>query len=140
MYKIYSKLEPDKLLHIVLRLSDIQQGRNDLITPENFIQCSSLNLPKGTTFKPHKHIRKTRTWDDIIAQESWHVIQGSVECSFYDIDDTLLEKVVINQGDTSFTLEGGHNYLILEHGTKVLEYKTGKYEGQLNDKIFLSND
>lgn len=137
MKKIYSKIDKTKLLHIIVRKDEINPGREDIVSEENFIQCSRLNLTKGTTFKPHKHIWKERT-RNVIAQESWVVIQGSVRCTFYDIDDTVIEEVVLTSGDSSFTLEGGHNYLILEDDTLVYEYKTGPYEGQENDKRFLN--
>ena len=90
----------------------------------------------GRAFKPHKHIWKERK-RDVIAQESWVVIQGSVKCIFYDIDDTLIAEPVLYPGDSSYTLEGGHNYEIQEDNTLVYEYKTGPYEGQIFDKTFL---
>jgi hypothetical protein len=136
MEKIYSKKEPGKLLHIIYRKEDITEGRIDIVPEENFIQCSSLNLKEGKTFKPHKHIWKERT-RNVIAQESWVVIQGKVKCIFYDLDDEVLSEPILNVGDASFTLEGGHNYLILEDNTLVYEYKTGPYEGQIFDKIFI---
>ena len=55
MEKIYSKVKPDKLLHIINRFSDID-GRTDIVPKENFLQCASLNMNKGDTFKPHKHV------------------------------------------------------------------------------------
>ena len=113
-----------------------QSGRQDIIEPNQFLQCSALNMENGKTFKPHKHIWKTQN-EKVIAQESWVVIQGSVECTFYDINDEVLCKEILQAGDASFTLEGGHNYLILEDNTLVYEYKTGPYKGQHLDKVFL---
>ena len=136
MKKIYSKIEKNKILHIIVRKNEINPGREDLISEDNFIQCSRLNLKKGTTFKPHKHIWKESN-RNIIAQESWIVLQGSVKCIFYDIDDTILSNEILYVGDASFTLEGGHNYEILEDNTLVYEYKTGPYEGQELDKKFI---
>ena len=136
MEKIYSKVDPSKLLHLIVRKDDITPGRQDVIPEENFIQCSILNMEEGKTFKPHKHIWKERT-RNVIAQESWIVIQGSVKCIFYDIDDTIIAEPILNVGDASFTLEGGHNYYILEDNTLVYEYKTGPYEGQKLDKTFI---
>jgi cupin fold WbuC family metalloprotein len=136
MEKIYSKVQPDKLLHMVVRKEEIKSGRMDIVSEENFIQCSMLNMEKGKTFKPHKHIWKERT-RNVIAQESWIVIQGSVKCIFYDLDDTIIAEPILYPGDSSFTLEGGHNYLIMEDNTLVYEYKTGPYEGQAMDKTFL---
>ena len=138
MIEIYSKINPTKLLHVIVRKQEINPGRKDIITSEHFIQCSMLNLEKDKTFVPHKHIWKERT-RNVIAQESWVVIQGSVKCTFYDLDDSILDEPILYPGDCSFTLEGGHNYLILEDNTLVYEYKTGPYEGQELDKTFLSN-
>lgn len=139
MKKIYSKVDKDILLHIICPLSDItnrDEQRVDLIDPNNFIQCSSLKMKEGTTFKPHKHIFKERT-QKVIAQESWIVVKGSVKCTFYDIDDTVVAEEILKPGDASFTLRGGHNYLALEDDTFVYEYKTGPYEGQQFDKEFI---
>ena len=137
MDKYYSKVAEGKLLHVINRVGDIT-GRDDIIPSENFIQCATLKMEKGKTFRPHKHIKKQRTYKEKIAQESWVVIRGSVKCYFYDIDDTLIATPVLTPGDASFTLEGGHTYEILEEDTIVYEYKTGPYEGQEFDKEFLN--
>lgn len=136
MEKIYSKVEPGALLHMIVRKSNIQSGRQDVVPEENFIQCSILNMEEGKTFKPHRHIWKERT-RNVIAQESWVVIQGKVKCIFYDLDNTILAEPTLEAGDASFTLEGGHTYQILEDNTLVYEYKTGPYEGQALDKTFI---
>lgn len=138
MEKIFSKIQPDKLLHIIVRKQDAINGRIDLVPPNNFIQCSIMKMENNKTFRPHKHIWKPRK-REIIAQESWLVIQGKVKCHFYDLDDTLIKEPILEPGDASFTLEGGHNYTILEEDTLVYEYKTGPYEGQELDKTFIDD-
>ena len=139
MIQYFSKVDPSKLLHVVVRKEDLTPGRVEVVPEDNFIQCALLNMEKGKTFKPHRHIFKERT-RNVIAQESWIVIQGSVKCIFYDIDDTIISEPILYQGDTSFTYNGGHNYLILEEDTIVYEYKTGPYEGQSLDKKFITNE
>ena len=139
MELIYSKVEPDKLLHVIRRFSSIESQRGkrvDVLPADNFLQCSTLKLESGVTFRPHKHIYKERSYNDQIAQESWVVIKGRVECTLYDLDDTILAATILTQGDASFTLHGGHNYLVLDDAI-VYEYKTGPYEGQSNDKKFI---
>ena len=136
MEKIYSNVEPKKLLHIINRLEDIN-NRTEIVPEDNFIQCATLKMEKGKTFKPHKHITKERTYKEQIAQESWVVIKGSVKCIFYDIDDTIIATPILKAGDASFTLYGGHTYEILDEDTIVYEYKTGPYEGQSLDKTFI---
>jgi hypothetical protein len=134
--KIYSKIDPSKLLHVVNRLEEIE-NRTELVPQQNFIQCASLKMPIGKTFPPHKHITKDRHYSNQIAQESWVVIKGSVKCILYDIDDTVIATPILYPGDASFTLYGGHTYEILEDNTIVYEYKTGPYEGQKLDKEFI---
>lgn len=140
LHKIYSKVEPDLLLHIIRRKQDIinqENKRRDIVPENNFLQCSSLILDKGQTFRPHKHIEKKRTYEKQIAQESWVIINGKVKCVLYDIDDTIIAEPILEAGDASFTLRGGHTYEILEDDTVVYEYKTGPYEGQVFDKVFI---
>jgi hypothetical protein len=137
MEKIYSKVNPEKLLHIVVRLHEIED-RTNIVPENNFIQCSTLKMPNGKSFPPHKHITKERHYSEQIAQESWVVIKGCVKCIFYDIDDTIIATPTLFPGDASFTLYGGHTYEIKEDNTIVYEYKTGPYEGQKLDKIFIN--
>jgi hypothetical protein len=95
-------------------------------------------MEKGKTFLSHKHITKERHYTEQISQESWIVVKGSVRCIFYDINDEIIATPILYPGDASFTLYGGHNYEILEDDTIVYEYKTGPYEGQSMDKIFIN--
>ena len=138
MELIYSKRKPEKLLHIINRMDDIN-GRTDVAPESQFIQLATLRMEKGKTFKPHKHIWKKSNNDEVIAQESWVIVKGSVKVFMYDIDDTLIGQEVIRQGDCSITFEGGHTYTILEDDTVVYEYKTGPYTGQKNDKVFIED-
>ena len=136
MKYIHSRLDPNKLLHLVHRLEEITARTN--VAPENqFLQLATLKMANGTTFRPHQHIWKSSPTESVIAQESWVVIRGSVRVYFYDTDGTLLETEVINVGDCSMTFEGGHTYEILADDTVVYEYKTGPYQGQVADKVFI---
>ena len=134
MRRIYSKIEPELLLHIVNKREDIHQ-RQDMCPPEEFLQTACFRLMKGKTFRPHKHIKKLVAHD--ITQENWIVIRGKIEAILYDLDNTVLERVVLNQGDMSMTFRGGHNYLCLEDNTLVYENKTGPYLGIESDKEFV---
>ena len=139
---IYSKLNPKKILHIVHRANEfynIEEGhRKDIVDANEFIQLSALKMKKGQTFKPHQHIWKGGE-KKVIVQESWVVIRGSVKCIFYDTDGTIIKEPVLNVGECSITLAGGHTYSILEDDTLVYEYKTGPYKGVENDKVFLDD-
>ena len=135
---IYSKIENSKLLHLVNRIPAKLDGERQEITPhDKFLQLTLLNVNKGRTFAPHRHIWKKPTYDSVIAQESWIVIRGKVKAYFYDIDEQLIATEILSPGDCSMTFEGGHSYEILEENTVVYEYKTGPYLGQKLDKVFL---
>ena len=135
MQLIYSKSEPDKLLHIIIRKEDVTEQRMNIIDDKEFLQLAAMNLPLGKTFLPHKHIFCERT--TTIAQESWVVIQGKVKAILYDINDEIFIEEILNSGDCSVTLYGGHNYEILENNTLVYEYKTGPYKGLKFDKVII---
>ena len=136
MELFYSKVEPEKLLHIVHRRNDFKNKRNDIIDATQFLQLSSLFLKKNDTFNKHKNIYK-KGEDQVIAQESWVVIKGSVKVSMYDLNDELLDEPIINEGDCSVTLYGGHTYTALTDDTLVYEYKTGPYKGVELDKVMI---
>lgn len=135
MNKIYSNIENNKLLHIIVR-SKASLERVDLCPSSEFIQVAKLNMDKGRTFQPHKHIIKNGE-QQVIAQESWIVVRGKVKVILYDMDDTLIHTDILESGDCSITFYGGHNYEILEDDTLVYEYKTGPYKGQKLDKVFI---
>tara|TARA_B100000287_G_scaffold9255_1_gene9135 strand:- start:633 stop:1040 length:408 start_codon:yes stop_codon:yes gene_type:complete len=135
MKKIYSKVEPTTLLHIINRLDEID-GRTDIAPENQFLQLATLKMEKGKTFQPHKHIWKLGE-EKCIAQESWVVIKGSVKVIMYDLDDKVISTPILYPGDCSMTFQGGHNYEILEEDTVVYEYKTGPYKGVENDKEFI---
>lgn len=135
MRYIYSKIDPLLLLHIVNKQSEISEIRSDMTPDNEFLQVSCFKLNSGKTFKAHRHIENLR--NSTITQESWIITKGKIKAFLYDIDDTILEEVVLESGDCSITLRGGHNYLCLEDDTLVYEYKIGPYNGQDKDKVFI---
>jgi len=136
MINIYSRSVKNKILHILYKKSDFS-NRQDLIVPDEFIQVASLKLSKNQTFKAHKHLWKISNKNKIIAQESWVVIKGKIKVDYYDLDNQPLGSHILNEGDCTITLYGGHNYKSLTEDTMVYEFKTGPYEGQINDKELL---
>jgi len=140
MKNIYSKIEPEKLLHIVFRSSDLDsvEYRKDIIPEDNFLQLGVIKANEGKKYRAHKHIFKDGQ-ESVIAQESWFVVSGRVKVFFYDVNEQIIEEIILQKGDISVTLHGGHNYEILEDNTIVYEYKTGPYEGQKMDKEFIDD-
>ncbi len=138
MKLIHSKIQPEKLLHIIVRKEDFKKGRTNVIDPNNFLQLALLNLDNGHTFKAHKHKYNEREKEQVIAQESWIVIEGKVKVHFYDLDDKLIKTEILREGDGSITLSNaGHNYTIIKDNSKIFEFKTGPYISQEVDKEFI---
>jgi hypothetical protein len=137
MTEIYSKIEPDKLLHFIIRSDEINVSRFDAVCDKERLQVAILNMKKGRVFKAHRHNTHKLT-TEIPAQESWVLISGKVMVCYYDIEgDKCIETAILNPGDLSFTLYGGHSYEAMEDGTRVYEFKTGYYLGQEHDKTFI---
>jgi len=137
MIEIRSKIN-NRLLHMVYRADDLTEQREDVAPEDQFIQVSALDLKRGKTFRPHRHIWKDAPRDKVVAQESWCIMKGRVIGHFYDLNDELLDEIELNEGDISLTFEGGHTYTILDDA-KVYEYKTGPYQGVELDKVFLND-
>ena len=144
MKLIYSKIDPSKLLHLVHRLEEIESlptknglARINVAPVAEHLQLATLHMDEGRTFKPHKHIYKEGE-KEVIAQESWIIVKGSVKVVMYDLDDTIIDQIILNPGDCSMTFSGGHNYVIQEDNTIVYEYKTGPYKGIENDKVSIN--
>jgi hypothetical protein len=133
--KIFSRIEPGRLLHLVLS-TDNSKDREQLVDSDQFLQVATLQLKSGENFSAHKHLWKELDSNKSIAQESWVIIKGSVEVTFFDLDDSLLETHILKAGDLSVTLYGGHGYKVLEE-TIAVEFKSGPYLGQVQDKIYL---
>ena len=134
MLKLYSRGNPEILLHVVQRQAEVE-GRVNIAPDAEYLQVASMRMQKGQTFKAHKHIPGDRVVK--IPQESWVVVRGRVQCCLYDLDDTILAEPVLGPGDCSITFRGGHNYSILEDDTVVYEFKTGPYLGIELDKVFI---
>lgn len=135
--KIYSNINPEVLLHQVVRLEDISHKRWNVSSDDEYLQLGVFRMDNGKTFRPHKHLILKRETD--ITQESWVVIKGKVKAILFDLDDSVIAEPILGPGDASMTFHGGHTYECLEDDTVVYEYKTGPYFGQADDKAFITD-
>ena len=134
MIKIYSKINPELLLHLIFRINEAKEERLDLTEPKEYLQCAVMLLNKKK-FNAHKHIERLQINERYVTQESFVIIQGRVKCIFYDTSKTIIAEHIIGPGDISITFHGGHNYEILEDNTIIYEFKSGPYLGPVNDRI-----
>lgn len=139
MERVYSKIDPSLLLHIIVRVGDFKGKSFFPVTEiDSFLQSIGLCLNEGHTAIPHKHIEAVVNYDKRQQQEAWVVLNGTIMCYLYDTDDTLLCSKILQEKCCLITLYGGHSLSVLEDNTYILEFKCGPYKGQLNDKIFIN--
>ena len=132
MKKIYSKVEPDKLISSVITMDEIGSYRTDISPNTEFLQVSARNLNGDVFVKAHKHKPVLR--ETTITQEAWIIIKGKIKAMIYDIDKNFLEEVFITDGGCIVLYNGGHSLTSLEENTIFYEIKTGPYYGYENDK------
>ena len=134
MKKLVSKID-GKLLHTIFYISDVVKERIDVIDGDNQLQFSASEIVKGKKFRPHYHIPKKIEYTEVTSQEAWVVVKGS----YYDINSKILSNEILNAGDVSITLQGGHTFEVLEEDTILYEFKTGPYLGVKLDKNFIKD-
>ena len=133
--KILSSVEKNRLLHFIHRRSEFG-ARVELIEASELLQLSSQVIEGSQSFRAHRHIPKPLKITAVTAQESWVVISGLVEVSYFDLDDSLISSHRLSAGDVSVTLAGGPAYKVIEESL-IYEFKTGPYLGVEFDKVFI---
>lgn len=131
-----SKIDPSITLLAINRFEEISDDRKDICDKEKYLQISAKRLKQGDCFRPHKHLNLIR--ETYITQEAWIILSGSVRASFYDLDNSLIEDIILKSGDCAVVFQAGHSFEVLEENTVLYEVKNGPYFGQERDKTFIS--
>lgn len=111
---------------------EIKEGLSFFSNDNEYIQVGSWNYNKGKELLKHIHNEVTR--EVRRTQEVLYIITGKIEAKIYDLEKSLIETIIVNEGDILILLESGHGYKVLEEGTKVLEIKNGPYLGAEIDR------
>jgi|TARA_B110000483_G_C18127857_1_gene516400 hypothetical protein len=127
MLKIFSKVDENKLLHIISKNLPINQKRQDLTKIEMPLQVSRINL-KDTIVKPHSNNKKLLNSKLVEQNECWIVLKGIINISLFDIDKTNLDNLILNQGEILITCGGGHSINKSSDDAEMIEIKLGPYE------------
>jgi cupin fold WbuC family metalloprotein len=135
MQRFYSKIDPNVLLFAINKRNTITNNRTDLSPESEFLQVSTKNLSKGTTFRPHRHLELDRNINR--TQEAWIFLSGRVSAEFYDLDNSLFCTVELTSGDCAVAYRAGHSFTVLEDDTLLYEFKNGPYMGIEKDKEFI---
>ena len=134
---IYSKVNPQKLLHLIFKFNQKSIDkieRNEITPATTFLQGMCFEIPEETYFKAHKHNMQERATTQ--THEAFLIFKGAIELSIFDTDNTLLEKATLREGDCSIILSGGHSFKTLEP-TILYEFKNGPYYGPEKDKTYI---
>jgi len=121
-----------KILSIVYRDENWEEGLNFITPNEMFVQVGSWWYQKGKKLDSHVHNDceriTTRT------QEMTYVKKGSMRVLLYDEDQNYLEDYILNEGDLAVFAFGGHGYEILDDHTQIIEAKNGPFIDVETDK------
>ena len=132
MIKIYSKTEPDRLLHLILDTHEPFASRLDLCEAGQWLQVSVLHLPPAKKVSPHIHQPRSRQppGGPGITQECWIVLRGEIKIRLFDLDQTLLHQQTLSSGHLLMTFYGGHALECEANGALMIECKNGPYQGR----------
>jgi hypothetical protein len=137
-------LDPDSgvLLHEVLRPTKrgsqiLELNRIDFSDPKEFLQGAIIEMPAKHSFLAHVHLERERSFSNLRAQESWVVIKGQVEVTYFTDSGDLITTEILGPGDITISFRGGHGYRTLTSDALVYEFKSGPYEGLEIDKRFI---
>ena len=108
MEKIFSKINKNKLLHIISNKLDQNEKRVDLTDVNLPLQVSRINL-KEATVRPHNHNLKEILKDKIKPNECWIVLNGEIEVSLFDENKNNIKNAILSKGSILITIEGGHS-------------------------------
>lgn len=140
--KFYSKIEPNKLLHLIFAPDEETNSKTDdvvrvnIAPDEEFLQSAYIRIKnKNHRFKPHLHKKNIRKSD--ITQEAWLVLNGRIRVTYYDLDGSFLDETILYPHWLTMTFAGGHAYESLEDNTEAIEIKQGPYFGVNIDKKFI---
>lgn len=135
LIKVWSKIEPNTLLHQFFSSGDESDRRTDLCPDNEYLQIACIAANAGQSYRPHQHIALSRETN--ITQEVWIVVSGCARVTYYDLDGSKLRVQPLFKGSCSMTFRGGHSYEIIEDNTVIFEVKNGPYYGQVKDKVFI---
>ena len=124
--------ENNELLVLVKRQADWKDGLDFLTGNDQFLQVGTWNYDAGKQLDRHYHNNVERV--STLTQECVAVFSGAMEVTVYDKQRNHLTEFTLSTGDFAVFLGGGHEYRILENGTRILESKNGPFLGVDADK------
>jgi hypothetical protein len=120
------------ILARLVHADDWNKGLGFYSKDEEVIQVGTWHYDNGKQLLKHIHNEVDRVI--VRTNEVLYVVSGKVKAFIYDLEESLVDELTVNTGDTLILLDCGHGYEILEDNTKVLEIKNGPYLGAETDR------
>ena len=120
------------VLAIILEGADYMEGSDKRFfsDPADAIQVGSLFFHGGSNVDPHRHRCKKPCTEPM---EVLLVLSGAPWVGIYDKTGKRVDDLWLQTGDILVQKMGGHEFLFVSD-TRLLEIKTGPYEGRESDK------
>ena len=122
----------NEVLARLVKAEDWNEGLGFYSDDDEVIQVGTWQYNRGKELMTHIHNEVDRTITR--TNEVLYVVSGKVKAFIYDLEETLVEELMVDTGDTLILLDCGHGYEIMEDNTKVLEIKNGPYLGAETDR------
>ena len=129
--KIFDK--EGNLLSIVIKKSEIQEGRNFYTDNHEEIQLAAFDFKEETVIENHIHNKQKR--EIFTTSETLIVLEGSMCVSIFDENLNFVNKIDLSIGDTISLIRGGHG-IHIEKSCKFIETKQGPYNPDTDKKRF----
>ncbi len=129
--KIFDK--EGNLLSIVIKKSEIQEGRNFYTDNHEEVQLAAFDFKKETIIENHIHNKQKR--EIFTTSETLIVLDGSMTVSIFDENLNFVKKIDLSAGDTISLIKGGHG-INIEKSCKFIETKQGPYNPKNDKKRF----
>lgn len=125
----------NKTYALLLSPEDFQPGAKFVSEPEWRLQVGLLTLPRDHAIAAHTHLPKeARPLEP--TQEFLLVVSGKMEVSFFDEAGEHFHTETVGPSEALFHIRGGHGFRFFEE-TRLIEIKSGPYQGRENDKVML---
>jgi len=121
-----------RILAYVQRGTRYREGLDFITDEAQPIQVGTWAYNNGHALRAHRHKENHRTISR--TQEFVIVTAGRIMANVFSDSFELLRTFVMDPGDFMITLGGGHSFMILADGTRVVEVKNGPYTGLEADK------
>lgn len=122
----------NEVLARLVKAEDWNEGLGFYSKDEEVIQVGTWQYNSGKELMKHIHNEVERKI--VRTNEVLYVVSGKVKAFIYDLEETMVEELIVDAGDTLILLDCGHGYEIMEDSTKVIEIKNGPYLGAETDR------